>query len=513
MPCRYLVNMYKYFPIKGYKDTVKLLRDLQAKKEDYWIERGERMALELFHKMAERVPAYKDFLARAKINHKKIRALADFKNVPPADKDNYLRSYPLEKLCWDGKLDSQRFTYSSTSGTTGEPFYFPRADEQDLQYALTAEMYLRTNFQIHKKSTLYVDGFAMGAWIGGLFTYQAIKYVAENGNYKLSVITPGTNKAEILKAVKKLAPKYDQILIGGYPPFVKDTVDEAKEFGVNWKDYNLGFIFSAEGFTEGFRDYIIKTTGLKNIYTGTLNHYGIVDLGTVAHETPLSILVRRTAVENPALHKRVFPQFHRQPTVAQYFPEMFFFEEVNGSLLCTAQSGLPLARYDVKDMGGILKKGQIYQLIPDLEARVRSAKIGETIWNLPFVYLYERKDMVVSWYGANIYPEHIREAHQHGAVAKSLTGKFTMEIIPDKKHNPVIVIHSEMRKNKKPTAALVEILQKKIMDSLLRKNSEFKNSHNAIPRSRKRFLLNLKPYESAPYFRIGGKQKWVLKAR
>jgi hypothetical protein len=42
----------------------------------------------------------------------------------------------------------------------------------------------------------------MGAWIGGLFTYEAIRRVGENGNYDMSIITPGINKAEVIKAVQ-----------------------------------------------------------------------------------------------------------------------------------------------------------------------------------------------------------------------------------------------------------------------------------------------------------------------
>jgi phenylacetate-coenzyme A ligase PaaK-like adenylate-forming protein len=48
---------------------------------------------------------------------------------------------------------------------------------------------------------------------------------------------------------------------------------------VDWKKYNLRFIFSAEGFSETFRDYVAEVAGLKNAYLDTLNHYGTVDQG------------------------------------------------------------------------------------------------------------------------------------------------------------------------------------------------------------------------------------------
>jgi phenylacetate-CoA ligase len=130
------------------KNPERLLQDLRTKPEQYWIRRGEKMALRLFRQMAERVPAYKDFLRKNKVDPKKIKTIKDFKSVPTVDKNNYLRRYPLEKLCWDGRFNERQWVFATTSGSTGKPFYFPREDRQDWQYTLTAELYLRTNFEI-----------------------------------------------------------------------------------------------------------------------------------------------------------------------------------------------------------------------------------------------------------------------------------------------------------------------------------------------------------------------------
>lgn len=195
----------------------KLQQRLKIKPESYWTKRGERMALTLFKEMSQRIPAYKDFLKKNGFDSKKVRTIEDFKQVPLIDKDNYLRQYPREMLCWDGEFSNRQWVISTTSGSTGEPFYFPRTDLQDEYYTLTAELYLRENFQIQNRTTLYIDAFAMGAWIGGVFTYEAIKRVAEKG-YKLSIITPGVNKVEVVNAVRKLGDHFDQVLIGCYPP-------------------------------------------------------------------------------------------------------------------------------------------------------------------------------------------------------------------------------------------------------------------------------------------------------
>jgi phenylacetate-CoA ligase len=504
--------------LPGYNSVKTLLRDLEAKPEKFWLKRGESELFKLFKQAAGRIPAYKKFLKSHRVNPKKITGLKNISSVPPVGRDNYLQKYPLEDLCWDGNFKARRWTVAATSGSTGQPFYFPRTDNQDLQYAALAELYLVHNFQINRKSTLYINGFAMGVWIGGVFTYQAVHDVAQRGNYSISIISPGINKQEIIKAVTNLGPKFDQIIIGGYPPFIKETVDEGLALGVKWKIYNLGFIFSAEPFGEKFRDHIISTTGLKNPYTTTLNHYGTADQGTLAYETPLSILIRRLAVKNPKLFAAIFPETKRLPTLAQYFPEMFYFEEREGQLLCSARSGLPLLRYELKDKGGVITFGRMCEIFKslglNLEREARKANLQGSLWKLPFVYIYERSDMVVSWSGANIYPEHIREAHLHKKVSPFLSGKFTLEIVFDKHNNQELLIHSELRKdvqiaNKR---RLIEEIKNITMAELLKSNSEYRVLHSSNPGKMVPRVI-LWTHQSAPHFIGGGKQRWALKTK
>ncbi len=497
-----------------YKNIPLLLKKLKATPERVWVRAGEQRALALFHEMAARVPAYGDFLRKHKINPAKIKTIGDFREIPPIDKENYLRQYSLEKLCWDGKFKEKRWVISTTSGSTGEPFYFPRQDSQDLQYAATAELYLLANFDIHKQSTLYIDAFPMGAWIGGLFTYEAIKTVAERGNYRLSIITPGIDKKEIVNTVRKFGHKFDQIIIGCYGPFLKDAIDDGIAEGMDWREYNVKFIFSAEAFSETFRDYIIQKTGLENPYKDTLNHYGTVDQGTLAYETPLAILIRRTAVKTPALYRRIFPVEHKLPTLAQYDPELFFFEEVAGGLLCSAYSGLPLVRYDLKDHGGVISYAEMMEMISregiTIEKEIKKGAIAHTVWQLPFVYVYERSDFSVSLYAFQIYPETVRKAFQHPRFEKDVTGKFSMFVKYDKKQNQYLEINAELKAKRRPSKKLEYELSRSIVRQLLKESSEYRKTYSEIP-DRMEPRLVFWPYEDPAHFKPGRKQKWAVK--
>jgi len=504
-----------YFP-GGFTTIEQVLKALHTKPERYWIERGERRALGLFHQMAERVPAYKDFLKKNKVNPDKIKTIHDFGYIPSVSKDSYLKKYPLEKLCWDGKLKQRQWTISTTSGSTGVPFYFPREQEQDWQYAFTAELYLRTNYQIHKRSTLYIDAFPMGPWIGGVFTYEAIRLVAERGKYPLSIITTGINKTEIIKAVQRFGRSFDQILIGSYGPFLKDTLDEGKRQGVRWRDYNLGFIFSAEGFSETFRDYVLHTAGLAGSFTATLNHYGTVDLGTMAHETPLSVLLRRQALKHPSLYKYLFRGSNKLPTLCQYMPEMFYFEDINGDLYCSAYSGIPLVRYNLKDHGGVWSSTEALthfkSLRVDVSRELSSKGIDSTLWNLPLVYVYERSDFSVSFYAFIIYPETIRKALDDRMVGAFISGKFTMMVEYNKQKDQVLQIHVELKPGIKESERFRDHITQAIVRSLLRDSSEYYKTYQEIG-ERAHPQIIFWPYEHSTYFTPGVKQKWVVKPK
>lgn len=498
----------------SFYDVDTLQHSLFSQTGAYWQQKADARVLDLFRQMAHRVPAYKDFLHKQKIKPELIQSIADFKQVPLVDKDSYLRAYPLDALAWDGTFSDKQLTISSTSGSTGEPFYFPREKDQDLQYAATAELYLKLNFQCDKKSTLYIVGFPMGQWIGGVFTYEALRIVAERTKMPLSIITPGVSNEEILKAIKKLGPYFDQVIIGSYGPFLKDTLDEAHLYDINWDEYSLGFIFAAEVFTESFRDYVTNKTGIENLYTHTLNQYGTVDLGTMSYETPLSILARREALSKQPLFDDVFNNIHRVPTLTQFFPELFYFEDLEGNLICSAYSGLPLVRYDLKDKGGVLSYDQVVTIYGnhgvDLEKRAKEEKIDHTLWKAPFVYVYERSDFSVSLYAFNVYPETIRRALYDASLQDVVTGKFTMEVNYTKEHDQQLDVHVELTEGAKKSEELRKKVAHTIRDRLLKENSAYKRTHE-VKGSKVDPNVIFWEHRDPQYFNPRIKQKWVQK--
>lgn len=511
-------NFYMQDPLikKYYNNPNDLLLQLKRKSCDYWVKRGEKTALKNFQEMAHGVPAYKDFLKKHKVNPNSIKSIKDFKKIPVTNKENYLKSYKLKDLCWNGKFDKNKWVIASTSGSTGEPFYFPRTNDHDKQFKLTAELCLIDYFNIDKKTTLFIDCFALGVWIGGMFMYQAIKSLIDTNKYNLSVITPGADKTETIKAVKKIGQLFDQIIIGGYGPLVKDLIDDGIAQNINWKQYNLKFFFAAEGFTEKFRDYIHQKSGANSIYTDFINHYGTADMGTMAHETPLSIMIRRIVDKDDIIYKEIFRDARSLPTLIQYIPELFYFENIDGRLICSSSSGLPLMRYDLKDRGGVYSIDEIKTILKkhkiDIYDELKRNGLQKKIWNLPLVYLYERSDFTVSIYSVNIYPNSILKALQEKKFDNLITGKFHMFVDFDRKQNQFFKINIELR----PNILIRDKIKKEVVDSVIswlnKENSEWRDFYSD-PKIRKKIIPKIVywPYQYPQYFKPGGKQKWIKK--
>jgi phenylacetate-CoA ligase len=325
----------------------------------------------------------------------------------------------------------------------------------------------------------------------------------------------GTNKQIFLETVKKMAQFFDQIILMGYPPFIKDIIDEAQDYQIDWKEYTIKIITAAEGFSEKFRDYLVKKTKIKNKYRDILNIYGTVELGTMAHETPLSVLIREILLRNPSAYKKIMPKASLAPTLCQYHPYLVFFEEEGGEVLGSGMgSVIPLLRYQFFDRGGVIPFEEMVKLLKscgvDISQECQKAKIEQTIMRLPFVYVFERSDFAVVLRGANIFPENIKTALQNEVLEDFVTGKFTMVKRENEKLEEYLEVNVELKKNLVPSSDLEKKVADLVLKVLLRDNSEFTDQYRSVGAQIKPVII-LHQYEEPKFFRPGTKQKWVKK--
>ena len=490
-----------------------ILEKIYSEGSPYWKTMRRLNALASFRSSAARVPAYGDFLRAAGVDPATVKTTADLGKVPPVGKNNYLRAYPLERLCANGSLSEHSTVFTSTSGSTGDSFYFPRDNAIDLRSSVYHEMFLKNSRTPPNGSTLVVVCFGMGVWIGGIITYQAFKMIAER-NYRLAIITPGVNKGEIFEALKSVAPRYDQVVLCGYPPFMKDIVDEAPLHGVDWKKFKVKMIFAAEAFSEDFRDHIAARVGIRDVYRETMNIYGSADLGTMAEETPVCILIRRLALSNTTLYKKIFKEAARLPTLAQFHPGFINFECDNRKVYCTSDSVLPLVRYEIGDNGGVMDFDEVEKIFAeegmDLENEVKKAGLADSLCKFPFIYIYERTDLSTKFYGAIVYPEHVRGGLLRAELEEHITGKFTMSVKHDDKMDEYLEINVELKPGANGSEKLAQDVSKCVFESLTAKSAEYKNNANMFSAKVKPKII-FWPHEHPEHFRPGAKQKWVKK--
>lgn len=490
----------------------KILKLIRTKREKFWLSLREKQALKLFHEAARRVPAYKDFLHKNRIRAERIKTFGDFESVPPINKKDYLKKYPLEKLCWDGTL-KKPLVFTSTSGSTGEPFYFPRGERLDWEYSVMAEMFLENSSYQSGGPVLIIIGFGMGVWIGGLITYKAFEIASERGNYPVSIITPGINKPEILKAFQNLSPYYKETIFIAYPPFMKDVIDEARSEGINLKRFNIRLLSAAEAYTEKFRNYIVRKAGVRNPHLDTLNIYGTADIGAMAWETPTTILVRRLALENKKLFNELFHTI-KTPTLTQYNPFFITFESVNGEILLTGNNTIPLIRYAVGDNGSILTMSEIKEKFEkykiNLGREAHKVGIKNHFYELPFVAVYERSDFAVKLHLRDIYPEIIRDVLISKKISKILTGKFAMITKYDPKQDQYLELNLETRKGRKASPRFKKLVHKQILKALHLK-TEGPGTPDIFLKKPNIIKTIFWRAEHPLHFRPGVKQKWVKK--
>ena len=475
------------------------------------IAEAETEVVHLFHRVAADVPAYQQFLQSHNIDPANIQTFADFQQLPLTTKASYLKQHSLPQLCHNGKLEACDMIAVS-SGSTGQPSFFPRSLSDEFAIATRFEQIFYDSFRADERRTLAIVCFALGPWVGGMYTANCCRHVANKG-YPITVITPGNQKAEIFRVFQALAPEFDQVVLLGYPPFLKDVIDSGIAEGIRWQDYSVKWVSAGEVFSEAWRSLVGSRLGSTQVYYDSASLYGTADAGVLGNETPLSICIRRWLAEHPDAARELFGA-DRLPTLVQYDPFSRFFEVQDGTLLFSGESGLPLIRYHIADTGGLLTYDQMIQFLsgwgfdPIQVLQESSTQPLREVRPLPFVYVFGRSAFTVSYFGANVYPENVSVGLEQSPICDWVTGKFVMQVQEDRDRNAVFLIVVELAPNVTASQEKQEAIAIAILQQLTRLNSEFANY---VPDAYQLPQIVLKAAGDPEYFPPGVKHRWLAK--
>ncbi len=462
----------------------------------------------LFHYMAATVPAYKDFLAHHGVNPDQYQTFDDFQRLPQLTKENYLLRYPLAQLCRHGELQTCDMIAVS-SGSTGKPTFWPRFFADEMQIATRFEQVFHDSFYADTKRTLAVICFSLGTWVGGMYTTNCCRYLGTKG-YPITVVTPGNNKEEIFRVVQELGSGFEQVVLLGYPPFLKDIIDTGIARGIEWQEYQIKLVMAGEVFSEEWRSLVGERVSSQHSCYDSVSLYGTADAGVLGNETPLSICIRRFLANHPEAARALFGE-SRLPTLVQYDPVSRFFEVIDGTLLFSGDNGIPLVRYNILDSGGIVSYDAMLEFLAkysfDPVAELQNQG-GRGVRQLPFVYVFGRSNFTVSYFGANIYPENVTVGLEQPVIREWVTGKFVLQVQEDADKNRFLSVVVELAPGVEDTEDKREAITSSILTQLKRLNSEFANY---VPPEYQMPQVALAPTGDPEYFPVGVKHRYTRK--
>ncbi len=255
-----------------------------------------------------------------------------------------------------------------------------------------------------------------------------------------------TKRPRFFESCAHWLPLFEQTVLLGYPPFLKDVIDAGIAEGVPWHSYALKLVLAGEVFSEEWRSLVAERAGMPNPVSDFASLYGTADGGVLANETPLSVSIRRFLAQRSDAAQTLFGEA-RLPTLAQYDPWQRYFEEHERTLVFSGDGGVPHVRYHISDAGGVVPHQVMLERLREFgfDAEQEARKAGATrLHRLPFVYVFGRSHFAVSYYGANIFPDTVSIGLEQPQTRAFVTGKFVLEVKADEQHNRQLTIAVEL---------------------------------------------------------------------
>lgn len=442
---------------------------------------GKKTAVKVFNKALKNV-AYQSHVSNFQLKDGKNQP-ATFSNAHYTDKKSFITSNTLEALL--GTDLSECYTVERSSGYSGEPVFWPRKKGQDELGPSYFGIGFEKAYKISEKKTLLINTFALGLWVTGLKFARTACTLANLRDNKLTVINTGINLADNVQIFRTFAQKYEQVIIAGYPPFVKLLIDELFTQSVLPMKTPVHFVLGGEAFPEEYRDHIYSLFKQKveDFKIKMFSAYGAADTGIeIGYEQELPILLRRLLIKDKKLrHKYLGDNIEYVPHFFQYNPLNIWIEELKSNdhneLLFTTESSLPIIKYNLHDSGGIFTFDKMLEILGN-KYDVEKLKAKYKPLHLPVVYVNGRTDGTVTVFGINIYIEQLKSAFDNTELQKYLTGRFSVSSKYNEDIKQEFTLVCEMR-DEKVTKTAQRIIEKSVISTLRRLNNEFNKAYES----------------------------------
>lgn len=381
-----------------------------------------------YREARRRVPAY-----RALLNQHTAPPLRNGHErllLPPTDKENYVRAYPLEARCLDGRLPPAA-VIDESSGSSGAPTNWVRGSAERAQTTRSMQRHFAMVFD--DGPYVLLNCFALGPWATGMLVASALAACGQ-----MKAVGPDADKLE--NTLRTLGPAHKYILFG-YPPFIKGFLDTTS---LDLRAYQIAAVVGGEGISEALRARL-ETTCWRVIST-----YGASDLEiNIGVESDLTRALRARCACDSALCLALFGAAS-PPMLFQYNPMEYWIEtNQHAELLfsiCRAGLAAPKLRYNLHDHGGVLSQAELARRLQPFG--IALADLAPRRAAFPLVYVFGRSDMSVPFYGAKISPGHVAEVLARDPLLAQHVHSFQLRASEQADLTPLLEIRLELERDR-----------------------------------------------------------------
>jgi phenylacetate-CoA ligase len=497
-----ILESFESFLLAKYSRTKKFLNKADPKLLD---EISKKKAISAFKEAVKTTPSYQQFLRKKKIDPQNIKTIYDFdKLVPHTDKENYIKKYAMEKRCKHGSFPKHG-NVDESGGTSGVATNWVHDINEENLLFKSLKFEFNYAFEGDKKDFFVISAWSTGPWATGIKFCTMMEKIA-------LVKNTSTDPVDLANTLKMFGTKRNY-LIGGYPPFLKNLIEETQNH-IDWKKYKIDIVTGGEGVPLEWV-YYVKDKLRKG--AKIISSYGAsdVDIG-IGFETPICFYIREILAKHDSLRQELFGD-DDIPMVFQYNPTVHYIKNIIGKnnksefeiTLLDKQAAVPKIKYNLHDEGKRFNFPDLINKIEKYEKGFMNNLLKKTtikeILKLPFLVILGRTDGTLSFDGANVFPDQIEGGIISNKNVAKLINRFKMQKKYDKKHNVEFHVHMELKKGKKITNELKKSCFKIILEELLKVNPDYKESYTKNNTLKPR--INLYPFDHPLFQQDDGKVK------
>jgi len=414
-----------------------------------------------FFNARRNVPAYRNFLRERGAEHPRA-----FEEIPPMDKENYIKRWPLEALCQGGRLPLRGAVIDESSGSGGTASNWIRGSAERMVTRRLIQYSARSTFG--DGSFVLLNAFALGPWATGMNVSMSLV-----DRCILKSIGPDVGK--VAASLRLLGPNY-RYVITGYPPFLKILVDTAD---IDWAAYNVCAVVGGEGMSEALR------SALNKCFRKTISSFGASDLEiNLAVETDFTIALRQVLAANESLAHDLYGH-DSLPMVFHYDPLNCLIEsDAERNLLFTInriENVSPRIRYNLHDRGMVCSAKTVRDV---LLSHCQPIKLASPSFDLPLLFHWGRQDNAVGFYGCKITPEDIQHVLLRVPELAAKVANFALHPFEDADANKRLELWLELEEAVTIPANSAG-MDADVWRELASVNQDFRESINMIPGERR----------------------------